>query len=125
MRATTREVAPPSAAQRDACTTSSPFHSPANTASLRCSSRGKDGARWSSAIGLAALHGLDDFLRGVVEIVRGQHVEAGFANNLLAGVDVGAFDSHDERHFQADLLDRGDHALGDDVALHDAAEDVD
>src|SRR3978361_2349065 len=98
MRATTREVAPPSAAQRDACTVSSPLHSPANTASLRCSSRGRDGARWSSAIGLAPLHGLDDLLCGIVEIISRQHVEARFADDLLAGVDVGALEPDHQRH---------------------------
>ncbi len=48
-----------------------------------------------------------------------------FADDLLAEIDVGAFEAHDQRHLEADVLDRGDHALGDDVAAHDAAEDVD
>ena len=42
-----------------------------------------------------------------------------------AQFDVGAFEPHHQRHLQAHLLDRGDHAFGDDVAAHDAAEDVD
>src|ERR1700734_1451288 len=125
MRATTCEVAGPPAVQRDGYTISSPLHSPANTASLRCSSSGVGAARWSSAIGLAPLYGLDDFLRGIVEIVRRHHVEAGFADDLLAGIDIGALEPHHQRHGQADLLHRGDHAFGNDVALHDATEDID
>src|SRR5476651_1463561 len=120
MRATTCEVAGPPAVQRDGCTISSPAHSPANAASLRCSSSGAGAARWSAAIGLAPLHGLDDLLRGIVEIVGGQHVEATFPDDLLAGIDIGAFQPHHQRYLQADFLHRGDHALGDDVAFHDA-----
>src|ERR1700674_3805011 len=124
MRAATCEVAGPPSFQREGYTVSSPLHSPANTASLRCSSSGADAARWSPAIGSSPLHGLDDFLRGIVEIVGRQHVEATFPDDLLASVDIGALQPHHQRHFQADFLHRGDHALGDDVALHDAAENV-
>ena len=49
----------------------------------------------------------------------------GFVEDLLAEFDVRALKPDDERDLEADLLDRGDHALGDDVAAHDAAEDVD
>ena len=49
----------------------------------------------------------------------------GLGDDLLAELHVGAFEPHHQRHLQADLLDRRDHALGDDVAFHDAAEDVD
>ena len=45
--------------------------------------------------------------------------------DLLAELDIGAFEPHDQRHVQADLARRGDDALGDHVAAHDAAEDVD
>src|SRR6201992_2220995 len=107
-------LAVPPAYQRDGKTVSSPTHSPANAASFRCSSSGVCAARWSAI--LASLDGLDDFLRGVVEIVCRQHVETGFADDLLAGVDIGAFETHHQRHLEADFLDRGDHALGDDVA---------
>src|SRR3990170_9004881 len=117
-------MAGPPVVQRDGNTVSSPLHSPANAASLPCSSSGVGAAR-RSAIGLAPLHGLDDFLRGVVEIVGRQHVEATFTDDLLAGIDVGAFETHYQRHLEADFLYRGDHTFGDDVALHDAAENVD
>src|ERR1700731_678199 len=124
MRATTCDVAGPPSVQREGYTISSPVHSPANTASLRCSSSGAGAARWSD-IDLSSLDGLDDFLRGIVEIIRRQHVEAGFADDLLAGIDIGAFETHHQRHLEADFLHRGDDALGNDVAFHDAAEDVD
>src|SRR5580692_6846050 len=101
MRAETREVAGPPAVQRDGNTVSSPVHSPANTASLRCSSSGVGAARWSPGIGSASLDGLDDLLRGVVEIVGRQHVEAACADDLLAGVDIGAFETHHQRHLEA------------------------
>src|SRR6185312_9277146 len=45
--------------------------------------------------------------------------------DLLAELDIGAFEPHHQRYMQADLARRGDDALGDDVAPHDAAEDVD
>src|SRR3981081_1353841 len=106
MRAATCEVAGPPAFQRDGYTTSSPFHSPAKTASLRFSSSGDGAARWSWAIGLSPLYGLDDLLGGVVEIVGRQHVEAGFPDDLLAGIDIGAFEAHHQRHLQADFLPR-------------------
>ena len=55
----------------------------------------------------------------------GMTLRPDFAQDLLAEIDVGAFEAHHQRHLEADLLHRGDHALGDDVAAHDAAEDVD
>src|ERR1700730_4206450 len=111
MRAVTCEVAGPPAIQRDGKTTSSPAHSPANTASLRCSSNAVGAARWSGLMGLAPFDGFHDFLRGIVEIVRRHDVKAGFADDLLAGVDIGAFETHHQRHLQADFLDGSDHAF--------------
>src|SRR5450759_3627426 len=122
MRAATCEVAAPPSVQREGYTISSPVQSPANAASLRCSSSGAGAARWSPAIGSSPLHGLDDLLRGIVEIVGRQHVEAAFPDDLLAGIDVGALQPHHQRHLEADFLHRGDHALGDDIAFHDTAE---
>ncbi len=52
-------------------------------------------------------------------------VQPRLRQHLLAELDVGAFEPHDQRHLEPDLLDRRDHAGGDGVALHDAAEDVD
>ena len=71
------------------------------------------------------LHRGDDLLGGVVEVVGRDDVQAAVVDDLLAELGIGAFEPHHQRHLQPDFLDRGDHALGDDVALHDAAEDVD
>src|SRR5580692_4024692 len=106
MRAVTWEVAGPPSVQREGYTISSPFHSPANTASLRCSASAVGAARWSAGIGLPSLDGFDDLLRGVVEIIRRQHVEATFADDLLAGLDIGAFQPHHQRHLETDFLHR-------------------
>src|SRR5690349_15125051 len=125
MRATTCDVAGPPSVQRDGKTVSSPFHSPANAARRACSASGDDAERWSWAMALASLDGLHDLLRGVVEIVRRHHVEAGFADDLLAEFDIGAFEANHQRHAETDLAHRSGDALGDHVALHDAAEDVD
>ena len=48
-----------------------------------------------------------------------------FAQDLLAEIDVGALEPHHQRHGDVDLARRGHDALGDHVAAHDAAEDVD
>src|SRR3546814_9099642 len=45
--------------------------------------------------------------------------------DVLALLDVRALETDDERNREVHFLRRGDDALGDDVALHDAAEDVD
>ena len=47
------------------------------------------------------------------------------ARVCLAGDDVVALEADDQRQLEADLPHRLDDAGGDDVAVHDAAEDVD
>jgi hypothetical protein len=42
---------------------------------------------------------------------RRDEVEAALGEHLLAELDVGALEAHDERDLQADLLDRGDDAV--------------
>ena len=59
------------------------------------------------------------------KVARGGDREARLAEDLLAEVDVGALEAHHQRHPDVDLARRGDDALGDHVAAHDAAEDVD
>ena len=70
-------------------------------------------------------HGLDHLLRRVGHRVAADDGEAGCGQGLLAGLDVVAFEPDHERQFQAGFLHRRDDAGGDDVAVHDAAEDVD
>src|SRR6478672_3579966 len=72
-----------------------------------------------------AVDGGDDLLRRIVEIIGSRDGEAGFIEDFLAELDIGAFEAHDERHLEADFLNGGDNAFGDDVTLHDATEDVD
>src|SRR5262249_11757747 len=69
-------------------------------------------------------HRFDDLLRGGVEIVGGGDVEVGFCDDVLAELHIGAFEPHHQRHPQAHLFHRCDHAFGDDVAFHDAGENV-
>src|SRR5262249_31026086 len=71
------------------------------------------------------LGGGDDLRGSMVEVVGRDDVEAGFDNDILADLDIGAFEPHDQWHLEPDLLDGGDHPRGDDVAAHDTAEDVD
>ena len=67
----------------------------------------------------------DDLLRGVGHVVGGDDRQAGVRENLPADVLVRALHPHDQRHRQVGFTHRGDDAVGDGVALHDAAEDVD
>src|SRR5690606_13602418 len=67
----------------------------------------------------------DDLLGGVVQVIGGRDGQTRLVQDLLAQLDVRAFQTHDQRHLQAHFLHRGDDAFSDDVALHDAAEDVD
>src|SRR5579885_726464 len=63
--------------------------------------------------------------RGVGHVAGGDYRQSGVLQNLLALLDVGAFHAHHQRHLEIDLLGCLDHALGQHVAAHDAAEDVD
>src|SRR6056297_3978876 len=73
----------------------------------------------------SAFHSLHDLFGAVLEVVGGDYVEAGGGDDLLALLDIGAFETHHQRHLEADLFHRGDHALGDHITAHDTAEDVD
>jgi hypothetical protein len=64
-------------------------------------------------------------LGGVGEVVGGDDLQSGFRQDLLAQLDVGAFQAYHQRHVEADFPRRRDDALGDHVAPHDAAKDVD
>src|SRR5581483_9833938 len=77
---------------------------------------------WTSG---GAFHRFDNLLRGIVEIVGGGDIETGLGDDLLAEFDIGALKPHDERHLEPDFLHRSDDPFGDDVAFHDAAENID
>src|SRR5690606_38678222 len=51
--------------------------------------------------------------------------QAALGHDLLAQIDIGALEADDQGHDELHLAGRGHHALGDDVAAHVAAEDVD
>src|SRR5690606_13431793 len=60
------------------------------------------------------------FSHGVVAAVG----RAGFGQLLLAEFFVGALHAHNKRHTEVYSLACSDNALGDNVATHDAAEDI-
>src|SRR5436305_9095713 len=66
-----------------------------------------------------------NLLRRIGHIVRGNDRQTGISENFSSEVLVGALHPHDERDFEPHRLRRGDYAFRDDVAPHDAAEDVD
>src|SRR5690606_28276168 len=69
--------------------------------------------------------GGNDFGRGFGHGVSANDGQARLGQQLLAELFVGALHAHDQRHTEVHGLARGDHAFGNDVATHDAAEDVD
>src|SRR5205807_7219797 len=56
---------------------------------------------------------LDDLLRGVVEIVGGSDIEIGGGDDLLAALDICAFQADHQRHAQPDFAHGSDDALRD------------
>jgi hypothetical protein len=66
----------------------------------------------------------DDLLCGIGHIIRRDDRQARVLEDLLPELLVRALHAHDERHRELHLARGGDHAGGDGVALHDAAEDV-
>src|SRR3954466_9185325 len=77
------------------------------------------------AMGLRRLHCGDDLLRAIRHRVGELNVEAALSQDLLTELDVRAFEPYDQRHLEPEIFGSRDHALGDHVAFHDAAEDVD
>mmetsp|Transcript_126631 Transcript_126631/g.394230 ORF Transcript_126631/g.394230 Transcript_126631/m.394230 type:complete len:259 (-) Transcript_126631:538-1314(-) len=73
----------------------------------------------------ASFRKLDRLLGGLREVAHGNDREAALLDNLHALLYVGADQPDDQRLGKSDLLHGVDHAVGDDVAAHDAAEDVD
>ncbi len=67
----------------------------------------------------------DDLFSTVFQVIGGDDIDVRVVDDGLAFFDVCAFQAHDQRHFQAHFLDRTYNALGDHIAAHDAAEDVD
>src|SRR5438552_18166129 len=72
-----------------------------------------------------AANGIYDLLRGVGEIVARYDRQARTGKDFFALFDIRPFKPDDKRHRKSNLLCRGDNPLGDDVALHDAAKNID
>src|SRR6187431_682690 len=73
---------------------------------------------------LAAVGGSHDLLGRLRHVVGRDDRQARLGEDLAAELFIRALHAHHERHLEAYGLRRGDHAFGDGVALHDAAEDV-
>ena len=71
------------------------------------------------------IDGGDDFLGCVGQAIGSNDIGATFGQDLASLFDFGPFESHDERHVEADGLVGLDQRRGDRRAAHDAAEDVD
>src|SRR5690348_16728838 len=74
---------------------------------------------------LVPLRGRHGLLRGFPQTLGRDDRDAGVLEQLAALLDVGALQADDQGHLHLDLLERGEDARRDHVALHDAAEDVD
>src|SRR5690606_26430251 len=61
----------------------------------------------------------------VIEVIGRRDGQPGTGQQFATFFDIGALQTDDHGNRQADFLDRGDDALGDQVATHDAAENVD
>src|SRR3546814_12088309 len=77
---------------------------------------------WSSDVCSSDLLG-DDLLCRVAQIVGRNDRQARAREDVLALLDVRALETDDERNREVHFLRRGGDALGDDVALTDAAEE--
>ena len=75
--------------------------------------------------GTVLLHRGDHFFRSFRQRVGAFDGQAAFLQALLPQFDIRTFKTHHQRHLQIDFLHRGNHAVGDHVAFHDAAENVD
>src|SRR5260370_7283128 len=66
-----------------------------------------------------------NFLCAVLHAYGDGEVQAAFAQNLLANLDVGSFHANDDGNVQLQILGSGDDAGGNNVATHDAAKNID
>ena len=71
------------------------------------------------------LHGCDRLLCCIVQVGRCDDGHAAVLHDLLPHLHVRSLQPHHQGNLQVELLRGRDDSRGDDVALHDAAEDVD
>ena len=67
----------------------------------------------------------NDFLGGIGQIGGGSKIESAILEQLPPLGDIRSFQSDDERNGGLYFLEGGDDRVGNDIALHDAAENVD
>src|SRR5690606_23021381 len=77
------------------------------------------------SLAIFLFRGCYDFGRGFGHGVSANDGQARLGQQLLAQLFVGALHADDQRYAEIDGLARGNYAFGDNVATHDAAEDVD
>ena len=75
-------------------------------------------------LSVGALRGIDNFLSRIGEVIGGDNGETGFLNEFFALIDIRALQPDHERHRQLHGFHGIDDAGGDDVAFHDAAENI-
>jgi len=66
----------------------------------------------------------DNFLRRITQVVGRDDRQTAIGEDILALLHIGAFQAHHERHRQVHFFGRRNDTIGDDVAFHDATEDV-
>ena len=86
---------------------------------------GKESDVLDHGLGLGGFDRGHDLLSGVEDVVARDEGESALGEGLLTSFDVVAFEAHDERDGEGGLAGGFDDAVGDDVTIHDAAEDVD
>src|SRR5690606_31365108 len=84
-----------------------------------------DQDRHLQILGKFLFGGSYDFLRSFGHGVGADDGQAGIGQQLLAQLFVGTLHAHHQWNAEVDGLARSNDALGDDVAAHDATEDVD
>ena len=75
--------------------------------------------------GLSGLDSGDDFLGGIGEVVGGDDVEATGGEGGFSVGDIIAFEANDEGDGEAGFFGGGEDPVGDGIAVHDSAEDID
>src|SRR5689334_934885 len=70
-------------------------------------------------------YGANDLLGGIGHGIAADDGEPAFGERLLTGHDVVAFEADDEGKLESGFAHGGDDAGRDDIAVHDAAENID
>ena len=66
----------------------------------------------------------DDLLRSIEDVFGGDERQATFGERLLAGFHIVSFETHDQRYAEVGFARGFNDAMGDDIAIHDPAENI-